>query len=388
MPPSYTQPYTQSSATSQGFRYSQPNPHPPLRGSASGWAAQGSRPQQQMQFPPNPFGMGSSSYSAYGAPSGGFGGFSQMGGYSGQMTPFPGGSSFSGFGGFGSNPFGMPSGGYMPSLGSGSPYSSLGGAAGWGAQFDPTSRFLGATVPQTGAGGAGAYDFAPPLPPGGVYGDSKWMPGNGSDIFVPRGTPIFAMFDGVVEPNPQAPMSPIGPVGSFLLRGANGITMQATHAQMTARGPVRKGQQIGIVNDPSMDILGQYPGMPDGFQHLDLTLGHGGPFPISGGDLNAVQALQLSGYQGKRVPGATRGPGGPGGGMGMGMGAPGMGMGGFPGLGGPMMGMPGPMGMGMPGMGPGGPMGFSGPGMGMNPFMGMGQMGMNPFMSMFSGRPF
>lgn len=358
-------PYTQPSATAQGFRYGQPNMQRP------GPSAQRAAPS----LPPNPFGSSSGGYSQYGAPSGGFGGFSQLGQYSGSMTPFQGGT----------NPFGMSSGGYSPSLGSGSPYSSLGGAQGWGAQFDPTSQFVGS---QGGASGmaAGGYDFAPPLPPGGVYGDSKWMPGNGSDIFVPRGTPIFAMFDGVVEPNPMMIPSPVGPVPSFLLRGSNGITMQATHAQMTARGQVRKGQQIGVVNDPGMDILGPYQGMPDGFQHLDLTIGHGGPFPLQGGDLNARQALEMSGYQGRRVPGATRGPNGGGGGGSM-FGGPGGGQGfggmpsGMPGMppgmgsGGPMGGLGGFPGAGNPFGGLGGPMGFSGAGSGMPPFG-------NPFMSM------
>jgi hypothetical protein len=241
------------------------------------------------------------------------------------------------------------------------------------------------------------------------------MPGNGIDIFVRRGTPVYAMFDGTVEPNPQSIPSPMGPVPSFLLRGTNGLTMQATHAQMTARGPVRKGQQIGVVNDPGLDILGPYQGMPDGFQHLDLTIGHGGPFQVTGGDIHAGVALESTGYQGRRIPGSTRGPqGGPGGGLG-GFGGGSM----FGGPGGGFGGMPGGMGMGMPGMGPGGPGGFPGlgmgmpGGMGMNPFMmgmgggppgmgmgmgmpgpmgmgmGMGpQMGMNPFMSMFGGRPF
>ncbi len=388
MPPSYTQPYTQSRATSQGFGYSQQSPYPPLRGSASGWAAQGSRPGMQapsLSLPPNPFGMGSGSFSAYGAPSGGFGGFSSLGQYSGSMSPFS----------MGSNPFGMSSGGYMPSLGSGSPYSSLGGAQGWGAQMDPTSRFVGSQGGASGMAAAGGVgDLAPPLPPGGVYGDAKWTgPGtNGIDIFTRRGTPIFAMFDGVVDQNPMPIPSPAGPVPSFILRGNNGMAMQATHAQLTARGPVRKGQQIGIVNDPGLDILGPYQGMPDNFQHLDLTIGHGqGPFPLQGGDINAKMALEMSGYQGQRVQGITRGPNGGGGGSMFGMpggaggfgspmgmpGMPPMGMPGMPpmGLGGPGMGMNPFMGGMGPGMGPGGPMGFPGPGM-MNPFMGMFGMGM------------
>ncbi len=340
-------PYTQSGATSRGFQWGQPQQQP--RGGMPGMGRYPTQapargrpsPMQMPQYPPNPFGASSQS---------GFGSF---------------GSSFGGFGGY-------PQNASMPSFASGSPYSGSSPSQGWGAQFDPTSRFLGSSVPGTAQGQSGAYDFAPPLPPGGIYGDQKWQPGNGIDVFVQRGTPIFAMFDGVVEPNPASIPSPVGPVPSFLLRGANGLTMQATHAQMTARGQVRKGQQIGVVNDPGLDILGPYQGMPDGFQHLDLTIGHGGPFQVTGGDLNAKMALEVSGYQGRRVPGATRGPnGGGGGGLG-GFGGGGM----FGGPGGMFGGMPG---MGGPGMGMGGSMGFPGPGMGMPGMPPMGGMGMNPF---------
>src|SRR4051812_11581750 len=99
-------------------------------------------------------------------------------------------------------------------------------------------------------GGQGAGGFAAPLPPGGIFGTQKWAPGNGIDVFVPRGTPVYAPFDGTVGQNPQSIPSPMGPVPSFLLQGSNGLTFQATHAQLTARGPVRAGQQIGVVNDP------------------------------------------------------------------------------------------------------------------------------------------
>jgi len=66
-----------------------------------------------------------------------------------------------------------------------------------------------------------------------------------------------------------------------------------------------------------MDMLGPYQGMPDGFQHLDLTLGQGGPFPVTGGQVNASQWLSSIGYRGQQIPGQTRGPnmGGGGGGM-------------------------------------------------------------------------
>lgn len=268
-----------------------------------------------------------------------------------------------------------------------------------------------------GGQSAGGGGFASPLPPGGIYGTQKWAPGNGIDVFVQRGTPIYAPFDGTVGQNPRAMPSPMGPVPSFLLQGQNGITFQATHAQMTAQGPVRAGQQIGVVNDPGLDILGPYQGMPDGFQHLDITMGHGGPFDVTGGDINARDWLQQIGYQGQMIPGQTRGPNGGGGGMGMGGfpgmggmggpmgmmgGMPGMGMGGSPFGGGGAFGSPfggspfmggggmGGMGggMGMPGMGMGGGMGgFPGMGMGMPPMLGggmFGGMGGNPF----GGSPF
>lgn len=235
-----------------------------------------------------------------------------------------------------------------------------------------------------GAGGGGG--LVAPLPPGGVFGQSKWMPGNGIDVFVRRGTPIYAPFDGYVGPNPRAMPSPMGPVPSFLVQGQNGLTFQASHAQMVAQGPVRAGQVVGYVNDPGLDILGGYQGMPDGFQHLDMTIGHGGPFMTQGGDINALDFLGATGYQGQQIPGATRGPnGGPMGGMGMGPMS--MGLGGFGGMGGPMgmMGGGPPM-MGM-GMGMGGPPGM-GMGGSMDPFSmmgGGGMMGGSPFGGGFGG---
>lgn len=402
--------YTTPSATAEGFRFGLP----PLRGSASGWAAQGSRPSaqpnpMQPQLPQNPFGFSSGGY----APSGGFGGFSPQGLYSGLMSSPQG---FSGFGQqsqFGQNPFGMPGGGYMPSMGSGSPYSSLGGAQGWGAQNDPTSRFLGSSGPAPDSR-MGAQGFVSPVADGGVYGAQKWssaMGSNGVDIFVPRGTPVRAPVSGTLQQ---------GQNGQLILVGDNGYNFAFRHGQTTAQGRVQAGQQIGIVNDPGLDMLGNAPwgNMPDKYQHLELSVSRGSPYfpatPGGGGNVDAAQWLDSIGYRGSKIS-KTPGPpdaqggggmfGGPGGGGGFGnpFSGGGPGMMGMPsmGPGGPGMGMGMGMGMGPPGMGQGGPGGFPGAGMGMNPFMGMGQggppgmgmgmgmnpmMGMNPFMSMFGGR--
>ena len=243
-----------------------------------------------------------------------------------------------------------------------------------------------------GSQDAGGSGWGMPLDRGGIFGQQKWMPGNGIDIFTRRGAPVYAMFDGTLSP--YGVPGPGGQIGGMLLQGDNGYTMQSIHTQLRPQGAgrVRKGDVIGYVGDPTMDMLGPYQGMPDGFQHLDLTIGRGrGPFPLQGGDINASQWLQQNGY-GSPSTGQTRGPNGAGGG-GMGGGMPGMGM---PGMGGGPMGMGGLPGMGMPGMpgmGMGGPSGgmFGGPGMGMSGMPGMGMpgmpgMGMSPMFG--GGNPF
>src|SRR4051812_38228645 len=93
--------------------------------------------------------------------------------------------------------------------------------------------------------------------------------------------------------------------------------MSAIHVQPTTQGAVRAGQVIGVVNDPGMDMLGPYQGMPDGFQHADLRFGRVGESlaQVQGGSVNAVDVLRQVGYQGQMIQGQTRGPNG-GGGMG------------------------------------------------------------------------
>src|SRR5262245_43945818 len=100
-----------------------------------------------------------------------------------------------------------------------------------GYQNDQVSRFIGpqgepGTMPAMGG------DFAAPLPPGGVYGQQKWAGGNGTDIFVRRGTPVYAVFDGDIEPF-SGGQSPMGPVPGGLLRSPTGMAAQYQHVQLT-----------------------------------------------------------------------------------------------------------------------------------------------------------
>ena len=248
------------------------------------------------------------------------------------------------------------------------------------------------------------WDFSLMLPPDGVYGQQKWMPGNAIDVFTRRGTVIRAPTDGIIGPLANAPPGPMGPIAGFVFSDASGKSARFIHVQpMGQPRRVRRGEPIGTVMDPSMDMLGAYPGMPDGFQHIDLALASS-PGALSyadpgrGGDVNASQFLRGMGY-GRQIPGSTRGPnsGGMGGMMGNPFGGGSPFGGGMPGMGGmpPMMGGMGGPGMGgMPPFPMGGMGGMGGPGMGgmpppfmmggMPPFM-MG--GMPPFMGGMGGGP-
>lgn len=274
------------------------------------------------------------------------------------------------YSGYGGANYGQPAGG-------GQPASYTGGAAGYGQQ--PTASSYGQpyqagqyNYAQAGGAtqaGAGGGQYAAPIGPNTIRGTGKWMPGRGIDLFARRGEPIYAIQDGTVEAVGGI-QSPAGQVGSILLRGQDGINAQYTHVQPSVPpGRVRKGQQIGVVGDSSMDMLGAYPGMPDGFQHLDFQVGHGGPWMIVGGDIDANQFLSTVGYRGQQIQGSTRGPNGAGGGMGQG---------GFPGFGGMPQGFgPGaqqfnPMSL----FGGGGQGGFGG---------GYGQGGFNPAMLLGQG---
>ena len=269
------------------------------------------------------YGYGSGYGNALSSPSYVGGGNNVYGGLSG-LSSYPGGGGYGGsYGGYGgSSPYSAygAGGGYgMPGAtgGGANPYSAYQGsrsfygsmpqqAGGYSGQQYGYSG--GTSNPANVAGGSANTGFAFPIGPNTVRGDAKWAGGNGGDLFARRGEPIYAMFDGQVVPY-SAGQSPMGPVPGLLLRGQNGLAAQYQHVQGVVTGPVRKGQQIGYVGDSSMDMLGAYGGMPDNFQHLDLTLGRGsGPFPISGGDINVGQFLSSMGYQGRVISGTTRGP--------------------------------------------------------------------------------
>jgi hypothetical protein len=205
---------------------------------------------------------------------------------------------------------------------------------------------------QAGAGGAssgGDWDPNFYLPPGGKFGQQKWMPGNDIDIFINRGSPIKAPADGSINAG-QAIGGPIGTIGSVVFTDTQGRVARFVHVQpQGAPRQVKKGEVIATVYDQSMDMLGPYPEMPDGFQHIDFAIATSiGALsyrdPGAGGDINGAQYLVSHGY-GQQIQGQTRGPNGGGGGglpgmmPGMGGMMPGMGGfgGGFPGMMGPMM---------------------------------------------------
>lgn len=299
-------------------------------------------------------------------------GFSQ---WPGAQNPQPGG--YQGLQGLsGMSGLGQQLQQYQPSQGAGSPFAGGSTALGAMAQAQPM-------------GAQGQRDGGMPfsLPAGGLYGHQKWDGTNDVDVFLPRGTPIRANIGGTVLQ--AVPGNGLQGRGYVQVRFDNGLFATFVHTQPTVQGRFAAGQNIGTINDDSMNMLrwpgGQFGQAPDGYQHTDIRLSMRGPVgggPGNAGEINASQYLQQNGYQGRlvgRTPGPPEGMGGgfPGGGGGFpGMGGPpGMG-GGFPGMGGPMGGMfggGGPPGMGgFPGMGGG--MGM--PGMGGPPGMGMGFPGM------------
>ncbi len=158
--------------------------------------------------------------------------------------------------------------------------------------------------------------FVAPLPAGAVYGKTKWLPGSlGCDLFCKRGTPVVAPADCVIE-------EVIG--GSGLQGGDELILSLPDHSwtwryrHTAATHPVgyraKQGEQVGVVNDPSLDQLCGPPvvNMPDGWQHLDLSVAVGtdqfSPQGGGGGNASSYAWLQGIGYQGtvlNRTPGPT-----------------------------------------------------------------------------------
>ncbi len=157
--------------------------------------------------------------------------------------------------------------------------------------------------------------FVPPLRGGAVIGVTKWLPGNGCDMFIPRGTAVLAPADCVIE-------EVIGGVGQsggaeiILSVPDHSWSWRYRHVQSTLRvgQRVAQGQQVAAVYDTSLDQLCRPPvmNMPDGWQHLDLSVNRAtnqfSPLGGGGGNYNSYSWLSLVGYVGRvmaRTPGPT-----------------------------------------------------------------------------------
>lgn len=166
------------------------------------------------------------------------------------------------------------------------------------------------------------YPFVCPVPHGGIFGQRKWYPGNGCDIFVPDNTILQAPTDCVIEE--------IIP-GQGMSGGAE-IILAALDRQWAWRWrhvqepgyyvgqQISRGSALGRVHDDSLNLLGAIPAwavqqagepFPSGWQHCDLSVNQGtdqfNPAGGSGGNVNGYQWLVENGYQGT-VLGRTPGP--------------------------------------------------------------------------------
>ncbi len=157
--------------------------------------------------------------------------------------------------------------------------------------------------------------FVPPIRNGATFGVTKWLPGNGCDLFIPRGTAVVAPADCVIE-------EVIGGVGQsggaeiILSVPDHSWSWRYRHVQSTLRvgQRVAQGQQVAAVYDTSLDQLCRPPvvNMLDGWQHLDLSVNQGtnqfSPQGGGGGNYNSYSWLTLVGYIGTamaRTPGPT-----------------------------------------------------------------------------------
>ncbi len=161
-----------------------------------------------------------------------------------------------------------------------------------------------------------AVQFVSPLPEGAVYGQTKWLPGSlGCDLFCKRGTPVVAPADCVIA-------EVLFGTGQFggdeLILATPDKSWAWRYRHTSAVHPVgyraKQGAQVGIVGDDSLDQLCAPPvrTMPDGWQHLDLSVNKGtdqfSPQGGGGGNMSSYQWLQRLGYQGTiltRTPGPT-----------------------------------------------------------------------------------
>lgn len=167
--------------------------------------------------------------------------------------------------------------------------------------------------------------FVSPVPPGAIYGRNKWLPGSlGCDLFLKRGSPICAPADCVIEEiiggqgiNGGAEMILALPDKSWAWRFRH--VQASTNVRVGTRP--KQGQQVGVVMDTSLDLLGAIPAWavaeagqqyPDRYQHCDLSVDKGGdqfaPTGGGGGNVDADQWMLSLGYQGvlvSRTPGPT-----------------------------------------------------------------------------------
>jgi hypothetical protein len=160
-----------------------------------------------------------------------------------------------------------------------------------------------------------APQFVAPLAPGAIYGQTKWLAGSlGCDLFVVRGTPVFAPVDCVIEEV----------LGGQGLSGGDELILATSDRQLSFRyrhtvaecrvgDYFEAGERLGHVGDDSLDLLGPTPAWfpaPDGYQHLDLSVAYGtdqfSPQGGGGGNVSAYDWLRAIGYVGTvytRTPG-------------------------------------------------------------------------------------
>lgn len=161
--------------------------------------------------------------------------------------------------------------------------------------------------------------FVCPVPNGGVLGPTKWLPGSlGCDVFLPRGTQVVAPADCVVEE--VIPGQGISG-GAELIIALPDRSWAWRWRHVQAKSGIRvgyrasQGQPLATIYDTSLDQLGRVPAwagaMPDGWQHLDLSVDQGtdqfAPTGGGGGNTSAYQWLVVFGYTG-RVLSRTPGP--------------------------------------------------------------------------------
>lgn len=166
---------------------------------------------------------------------------------------------------------------------------------------------------------APAAQFVAPLDPGAVYGQTKWLPGSlGCDLFVRRGSPVYAPADCIVEEviggqgiSGGAEMILALPDKSWAWRYRHVAAITGIRVGLS----VSQQQVVARVNDSSLDQLGPVPTwagtFEDGWQHLDLSVAKGtdqfAPTGGGGGNYSAYLWIQALGYAG-RVLSRTPGP--------------------------------------------------------------------------------